>query len=162
MANKHLAIYLNDHLAGSTGALELLTHLADAHAGTPIGDALTQLHAEIEADRHELEHLIDRLQIAESGPRKVGAWLGEKLAQLKLQIDDQSTGAMRLFEGLEAVAIGIQGKRGLWRVLSVASETLTELQGIDYTELVQRSDDQHRRVEMMRLDAGRDAFETTG
>jgi len=159
MANKHLAIYLNDHLAGSTGALELLAHLAAAHADTPVGDTLTQLHAEIEADRQELEHLINRLDITESGPRKLGAWLGEKVAQLKLQMDDKATGAMRLFEGLEALAMGIQGKRGLWRVLGAASESLPELQGIDYQQLVQRSEDQHRRVEVMRLAAGQEAFE---
>lgn len=27
MANKHLAIYLNDHLAGATGALELVLNM---------------------------------------------------------------------------------------------------------------------------------------
>jgi hypothetical protein len=49
MANKHLAIYLNDHLAGATGALELLTHLIEAHDNTPVSDVLTQLHAAKEA-----------------------------------------------------------------------------------------------------------------
>jgi hypothetical protein len=161
MPNKHLAIYLNDHLAGATGALELLTHLETAHADTPVGDVLMQLHAEIEADRKELEHLIDRLDITVSGLRKAGAWLGEKLANIKLQLDDQSTGAMRLFEGLEVLAIGILGKRGLWRVLADASETLPELQGMDYRHLIQRAEDQHRHVEVLRLQAAKEAFETT-
>jgi hypothetical protein len=162
MANKHLAIYLNDHLAGSTGALELLTHLAAAHPDTPVGESLMQLHAEIEAERQQLEQLIDRLDITESGPRKLGAWLGEKLAQLKMQMDDKATGAMRLFEGLEALALGIQGKRGLWQALGMLSEALPELKGIDYNQLVQRSEDQHRRVEAMRLAAAKEAFEAKG
>ncbi|MEO7912387.1 MAG: hypothetical protein ABIV47_22300 [Roseiflexaceae bacterium] len=161
MANKHLAIYLNDHLAGATGALELLTHLAEAHADTQIGDILTSLHAEIDAERQELEQLIDRLDITVSAPRKLGAWLGEKLAYAKLQLDDKAAGAMRLFEGLEALAIGIQGKRGLWSVLGVVSERLPELQGIDYQQLVLRSEDQHRRVELMRLAAAKQAFEVS-
>jgi hypothetical protein len=162
VANKHLAIYLNDHLAGSTGALELLTHLAEAHSGTPVADSLMQLHAEIHADRQELEHLIARLHITESASRKVGAWLGEKMAQLKLQMDDKATGAMHLFEGLEVIAIGIQGKRALWRVLGVVSENDPELRGLDYNQLVQRSEDQHQRVEVMRLAAAKEAFEVTG
>jgi len=161
MANKHLGIYLNDHLAGATGALELLTHLEAAYADTPVADVLLQLHAEIEADRQELERLIDRLEITVSGPRKLGAWLGEKLAYMKLQLDDQASGAMRLFEGLEALAIGIQGKRGLWRVLADTSQALPELQGIGYDQLVRRSEDQHRRVEALRLQAAKRAFETT-
>ena len=161
MANKHLAIYLNDHLAGATGALELLAHLQEAHADTPVGAALAQLHSEIEAERQELERLIDRLQIRVSGPRKMGAWLGEKLAYIKLQLDDKASGAMRLFEGMEALSLGIQGKRGLWRVLAVESATLAELRGSDYDKLVQRSEDQHRRVEEMRLQAAKEAFEAT-
>jgi hypothetical protein len=161
MANKHLAIYLNDHLAGATGALELMTDLAEAHAGTPVGDSLRQLHDEIEAERQELERLIDRLDISVSAPRRMGAWLGEKLAYLKMQVDDKTTGAMRLFEGLEALALGIQGKRGLWRVLAIVSEADPDLRGLDYDQLVQRSEDQHRRVEQMRLAASKPAFETT-
>jgi hypothetical protein len=161
MAHKHLAIYLNDHLAGATGALELMDDLAEAHAGTPVGDALMQLHREIESERQQLERLVDRLDISVSGPRRMGAWLGEKLAYIKLQMDDKSTGAMRLFEGLEALALGIQGKRGLWRVLAIVSQADPELQGIDYEQLVQRSEDQHRRVEEMRLAAAREALEAT-
>jgi hypothetical protein len=161
MANTHLAIYLNDHLAGATGALELLTHLEAAHSNTPVGEVLTQLHAEIEAERQELEQLMDRLHITVSIPRKVSGWLGEKLAYIKLQLDDKSNGSMRLFEGLEALAIGIQGKRGLWRVLGIVSEQAAELQGIDYGQLAQRSEDQHRRVEKLRLDAAREAFGAT-
>jgi len=159
MAHKHLGIYLNDHLAGATGALELMADLAEAHAGTPVGDALTQLHNEIEAERQQLERLIERLDVSVSGPRRMGAWLGEKLAYIKLQIDDKSTGAMRLFEGLEALALGIQGKRGLWRVLAIISQADPDLHGIDYEHLVQRSGDQQRRVEEMRLAAAKEAFE---
>jgi hypothetical protein len=157
MANSNLAIYLNDHLAGATGALELLAHLEEAHAGTPVGDTLTQLHAEIEVDRQELEQLMDRLQIAVSVPRKVSGWLGEKLAYIKLQLDDKSNGPMRLLEGLEALALGIQGKRGLWRALAAVSE----LHGVDYDQLTQRAEDQHRRVEVLRLDAAKEALGAT-
>lgn len=160
MANKHLAIYLNDHLAGATGALELMSDLAEAHAGTPLGDQLMQLHDEIQSERQELERLIDRLGISVSSPRRMGAWLGEKLAYLKLQLDDKSTGAMRLFEGLEALSLGILGKRALWRMLAVTSKTEVDLHGLDYDQLMQRSEDQHRRVEEMRLAAGKQAFES--
>ena len=161
MANKHLAIYLNDHLAGATGALELMADLAEAHAGTSVGDSLMQLHGEIQAERKELERLLDRLDISISSPRRMGAWLGEKLAYLKLQLDDKASGAMRLFEGLEALSIGIQGKRALWRMLAIVSKTETDLHGLDYDQLVQRSEDQYRRVEDLRLAAGRQAFEST-
>lgn len=161
MANKHLTIYLNDHLAGATGALDLLAHLEEAHAGTPVGDSLAQLHADIEADCQELEQLMERLDISESAPRKVTAWLSEKMADLKLRLDDKTTGAMRLFEGLEALLLGTEGKRALWQALAVAAEAVPELQGVDYDRLAQRSQDQHNRVEMMRLDAAKAALAST-
>jgi hypothetical protein len=161
MTNEHLAIYLNDHLAGATGALELLAHLEEIHARTPVGDFLTQLHADIEADHQELKHLIARLHIQVNTPRRVAAWLGEKAAQLKLQLDDKASGSLRLFEGLEALLIGIEGKRGLWRALAAASEIVPELQGVDYAHLAQRAVEQHDRVEERRLEAAKEAFAAT-
>jgi len=161
MANTHLAIYLNDHLAGSKGALELLSHLEDAHASTPVGAALTQLHTEIDVDRRELEHLMQHLHVTVSIPRTVSGWLGEKFAYVKLQLDDKSNGSMRLFEGLEVLALGIQGKRGLWRSLAVVSEKVPELQGFDYDHLIQRAEEQRDRVEGMRLDAATEALGAT-
>ena len=161
MANKHLAMYLNDHLAGATGALDLLSHLEATYASTPVGDLLTQLHTDIEADRQELEQLMDRLDISVSIPRKLSGWLGEKMADLKLQLDDTSNGTMRLFEGLEVLLVGIEGKRGLWRALAVAAEAAPELRAVDYDHLAQRAEEQHDRVEAMRLDAAKAALAST-
>jgi hypothetical protein len=157
----HLAIYLNDHLAGATGALELLTHLQEAHAGTPLADFLTQLYADIEADHQELRHLINRLGMTESIPRKLTAWLGEKAAELKLQLDDNASGSFRLFEGLEALVVGIEGKRALWQALATASEVVPELKGVDYVGLAQRAQQQHDRVDEQRLNAAKEALVAT-
>src|SRR5438067_2160325 len=38
MGNEHIATYLNDHLAGSVVALELLEHLEAAHDNTPLAE----------------------------------------------------------------------------------------------------------------------------
>ena len=75
MAGNHLAAYLNDHLAGSVMAVDLLTQLEETHAGTEIARVFTELRADIEADRRELKSLMNKLEIAESRPRKVTAWL---------------------------------------------------------------------------------------
>jgi hypothetical protein len=158
MAYNHLAIYLNDHLAGSVVALDLIGHMASAHAGTPLERSLNQLRVEVEADRQQLQRLMDRLEIGESGPRKATAWLAEKAAQLKLLADDRASGALRLLESAEALSLGIEGKRGLWRVLDSASEELPELRGLDYAALERRAEDQRGRVEGIRLVAAKAAF----
>jgi hypothetical protein len=158
MANEYLATYLNDHLAGSVVAIELLEHLETAQAGTAMAPFLAQLHADIVADRQELEALIDRLNLAKSRPRQATAWLTEKMTELKLRLDDPSRGALHQLESLEAVQIGIEGKRALWRALATAAEYVPELQAVEYTRLEQRAVEQHSRVELVRLDAARAAF----
>jgi len=98
------------------------------------------------------------LQIAESRPRQATAWLAEKTTQLKLLLDDPSGGSLRLLEGLEAVAIGIAGKQALWRSLASVAADVPELQGVDYERLLQRSQDQRQRVEVLRLEAAKAAL----
>jgi len=157
MANEHLATYLNDHLAGSVVALELLEHL-EAQASTALGRFLAELRADVEVDRQELEGLMDRLHVAASRPRRATAWLTEKMTELKLRLDDPSAGALLRLESLEAVGLGILGKRALWRVLAAAAEGVPELRGVDYARLEQRAEEQHRRVEGVRLDTAKAAF----
>lgn len=94
-----------------------------------------------------------RFGVTPSGPRQAAAWLGEKLAQIKLTLDDSAAGAMRLFEGLEAVSLGIEGKRGLWQVLSVLAPANPLLQGLDYAHLMRRAEEQRGQVEHLWLSA---------
>src|SRR5258708_10833066 len=81
---RHLTVYLNDHLAGSMVAVELLMALERTHA--EIEPALAALRVDVEQDQTELKTLMDRLNIAESGVRKIAGWLAEKTTQLKMRI----------------------------------------------------------------------------
>lgn len=147
----HLTIYLNDHLAGSVVAVELLMALERTHAD--IEPALAALRADIEQDQAELKALMDRLNIAESGVRKIGGWLAEKATKLKMRIDDRSRGALRLFESLEALSLGIEGKLALWRALNAAADRVPHLKGADYERLTKRAIEQRSRAEALRLNA---------
>src|SRR5579884_562114 len=144
MSQQHVATYLNDHLAGSEVALELLEHLEQARAGTPVGRFAAELRAEIMADRRELEALMGRLQVGVSRLRKATAWVSEKAARLKLRLDDPSAGPFRLLEILDAVSIGIEGKRLLWLALAAAGERAPDLRGPDYARLQERAEEQRR------------------
>lgn len=158
MADKCIATYLNDHLAGSEAALQLLKHVERAHAGNPAARFAAELRSDITEDRRELEALMARLQVAVSGPRKLAAWLTEKMTELKLRLDDPGDGVLRLLEIFEAVSIGVEGKRLLWRSLATAAEGVPELAGPDYRLLQQRAEEQRRRVETVRLEAARAAL----
>lgn len=158
MAGEHIATYLNDHLAGATAAVELLEHLETAHAEGPVGQAAAGLRAEIEADRQELRALMGRLEIDESRSRKASGWLGSKVTELKLRLDDRAGGDLHLFEALEALSLGIEGKHGLWRALAAAAQGSPSLQVADYERLALRAVEQRGRVEAMRLEAARKAL----
>jgi len=156
MVNEHLATYLNDHLAGSVVAVELLERLEAA--GSSMTSTLAQVRSDIEADRAELRELMRRLEIAESRSRKVTGWIAEKFSQLKLRLDDPKGGSLRVLESLELVALGIQGKLALWRALGAAGGSDPALRVIDYERLAQRAQDQWQRVEVVRLEAAKAAL----
>ena len=46
---KDLDSYLNDHLAGSISALELIAHWVEAHKGEPLGSFFVEIEREIKA-----------------------------------------------------------------------------------------------------------------
>jgi hypothetical protein len=158
LADDHIATYLNDHLAGSVVAIELMENLEAVYAGKPIADFIAKLRADIEADVQELEHLMGRLQISESRTRKASAWLTEKFTQLKLRLDDPADGELRLFESLEALSLGIEGKRSLWLALSAAAEVSPQLRIADYQRLRQRAEEQRERLEAKRLEVAQRAL----
>lgn len=158
MSEQYVTTYLNDHLAGSVLALELLDQLQKQHAGTPLESLVAPLRVDIEADQSELKALIGRLGVGTSVLRKATAWLAEKVAELKLKADDPTDGPLRLLESLETVSLGIEGKRGLWIVLETTAASNPALRGIDYGRLGRRAEEQRSRVEAARLDAARAAL----
>lgn len=162
MASDALAIYLNDHLAGSVGALELIDTLAANEESRPLADTLRGLHREISADQRMLRELIARLDAGESSVKRAAAWLGEKAGRIRLALAAREEPALARLEGLEALAMGILGKRGLWLALAQVAESDARLQGPPYGELEVRALAQHEIVERERLAAAREALAARG
>lgn len=151
MSKEYLETYLNDHLAGSVVALEMLEKLEEHHRDTGIGQFASDLKADVADDRKELESMIERLELSEHSTRKAAAWLTEKFTELKLRWDDAGDRSFRLLETFEALALGIEGKRSLWLALQFAAKDSPALQIVDYDRLIGRAEEQRQRVEKMRL-----------
>jgi len=156
MTTSLLITYLNDHLAGSVAALELLDLLRKKNG--PDQDELGRLRSEIEEDQRVLRQIIERLGGRESQLRKAAAWLAEKLGRAKLQIDDEGHGELRSLEALEALELGIQGKLALWRALEAVAAARPELGALEFRALERRAEEQFARVDRLRLQAARAAF----
>jgi hypothetical protein len=149
---ERLHTYLNDHLAGSVAAIELLDDLIEHHSeDRPFRD----LRDEIQTDQDTLRDLIRKLGAKESAMRKAGAWLGEKFTRVKIGDADDGAG---LLQALEALALGITGKQLLWRSLAAIAPNFSALQGMDFSELEKRAHDQFEWVEGLRLEMARETF----
>ena len=144
---KDLAIYLNDHLAGSVGALELLDDLIDTHQDDGLAPFLQKLRAEITADQQELQQLMQHFGIEESKVRKAGAWMAEKFSRIKLRVGDSGEPNLALFQSLESLSLGIMGKRSLWRMLDAAARGTPRLAQFDFPRLEKRALDQFEEVQ---------------
>jgi hypothetical protein len=153
-----LTTYLNDHLAGSLAAVELLNHLRELSRGTGRERILLTLEAEIEKDRAVLQELLSELGGKESRVRSAAAWLTEKVGEAKLKLDDPGSGELRLLEALETLGLGILGKLALWRALEVAREEVPQLRKLDFAALKSRALAQHGQVETERLQAAHTAL----
>ena len=60
---KELASYLNDHLAGSISALELIAYWGEAHKGEPLGRFFVETEREIKSDQEVLRDVMRTLGV---------------------------------------------------------------------------------------------------
>jgi hypothetical protein len=145
---KNLDIYLNDHLAGSSGAIEVAKRCIDQNAGMPLAQFLTRLLAEIEQDQKTLADLMDRCGTPRNPFKQAGAWLGEKVSRLKLGTEARELSNLLT---LESLSLGIEGKACLWRSLKQVSASHEGLAGTDFDALIQRAETQRADLERERL-----------
>lgn len=149
-----LGTYLSDHAAGARGAVQLLEYLRDHREGEEVGRFAAALLADVESDRRVLVELLERIGRRGTARLKESiSSIAEKLAHLKPH--GYAAEGLGTLLALESLEMGIDGKRGLWSALRAAAADDTRLRGIDYDDLIQRAQDQHRRVEKMRLDVAR-------
>jgi hypothetical protein len=154
---KEVATYLNDHLAGSVAALEMLDQLIKTHEGKPLSHFFQELRADVRKDQEVLRMLVQRFG-KESAIRKAGAWMVEKFSRAKLKVAGENAGETGLVQALEALVLGITGKQLLWRALNATLGSSPLLRGADLAHLEERAIEQVERVEAKRLEAAREAF----
>lgn len=151
----YLAIYLNDHLLGSTVGRDLARRIAgrdDAYAAE-----LVRVAAEIDEDRERLIALMERLDVGRDRLKTIAGWVGEKAARLKLNGHLLSLSPLSRMEELEMLSLGIEGKASLWRALRASGDPRLDPAELD--ELLERAEGQREHVEALRLRA---AAETLG
>jgi hypothetical protein len=154
MTTEPIIVYLDDHLAGSATAIQIVEVLRD---DTGLGAWSVALLREIEADRGVLTDLRLRIDRTPNPLKDAIGWFAGALGRVKLH--QQVSGAVGKLEALEALAVGIQGKLALWRTLQVAPDR--RLSGVDFERLRARALAQYDEVEERRLEGARAVLGTT-
>ncbi len=153
---KDLDSYLNDHLAGSISALELIAHWAKIHKGEPLGSFFVETEREIKADQETLRDVMRILGVEESKVRQAGAWAAEKVGRARLMIAGDEQGSLGLVLTLEGLIMGVTGKKLMWRALAAAK--LPGLNSYNFEQLQRRAEQQVERIEAERIQAVSQAF----
>jgi hypothetical protein len=151
-AGRYLAVYLNDHLAGSTALIELVRRAAREHAGTELGGFLVKLQAEIAQDRQALRRVMDAAGARPSVAKVTVAWVAEKAGRGKLNGRIMGRSPLSPLIELEAVEVGIYGKLLLWRALRDRRPPGSA--AVDVDALIARAERQLDEVERHRTAAG--------
>jgi hypothetical protein len=155
--DKYLAIYFNDHLGGSTTGLELAKRIRGENEGTELGAFMEGLVEEIAEDRRTLLEFMDLIDADPDRLKVAGGWITEKLGRLKLNGQLIGYSPLSRFVELEALSLGIEGKRVLWVALL---ETQAERFGAErLRELVIRAERQREALEEHRRRAALEALE---
>jgi len=147
-----LAIYLNDHLAGSTAGMELARRLRGSNEDDPeFGPVLAEICGEIEAERETLQAVMEQLGVGESKLKPAAAVLAERLGRLKPNGQLLGYAPLSRLDELELLQLGVAGKRRLWRALEhTHAEELSEF---DLGALAELATSQLRRLEALHLKA---------
>jgi predicted DNA-binding ribbon-helix-helix protein len=160
MNEKYLRIYLQDHLAGSTAGLELARRARGSNQGTEYGPPLAQIADEIDADRRQLQGIMEDLGFGADRLKNLAFWAGEKVGRLKLNGELTSYSPLSRVVELEGLFAGVTGKRAVWASLLELAPTEPRLDVALLERLRDRADEQRQTVEELRLKAAREAFAT--
>ena len=157
-----LAVYLNDHLAGSMVGRELSRRSAGSNRGTLYEPFLSRLAQEIAEDRRSLLATMDALGVRVDRLKAAAAWGGEKLGRLKLNGQLRGYSPLSRVVELEGLALGVMGKRGLWITLGELARDHPVLVADELVVLRQRAESQLEGLETHRIQAVADAFGRRG
>lgn len=148
-----LGTYLNDHLAGSGVGLRLARRCAEENADNDFGPILQQLADEIEEEQKLLRRIISLLELPVNPLKKAAGAMLAHAGALKFNNKVFSYSPLSRLLELEALLIGVLGKRCLWQTLELVATEEPALTEFDFSALRERSDRQMSQLGQLRMQA---------
>lgn len=153
MDDTSLRTYLQDHLAGATGVIELV----DRRRSREPEAWLDRFRAQLATEHDIVTSLAEQLDSRAHPVKRSAGWMAEKAAQAKLVLDGRGDDALRDLLELEVMRTGVEGKRCLWRTLGELTDD-DRIAAIDLDRLRTWAEQQAEELERRRLAAARAAF----
>ena len=114
-----LVTYLHEHLSGADAAIRVVERLRRTQ--THERSLFDWLYNELDADHQVVQALLTRLGASSRSPKRL---LGQASGSVLKRLAGGMAGDLSLFRTLEALAIGVQGKRCMWRALQTVRPAL--------------------------------------
>ncbi|MDQ6899596.1 MAG: hypothetical protein M3072_08825 [Candidatus Dormibacteraeota bacterium] len=157
-SNEQIGIYLNDHLGGSVAGRDLAESIRKQHEGTALGEAMAPIVREIEEDQEKLSTFMRQLGVGESKVKVVAGSTLQKLSSLVFELGVEGDSPLNRFLEVEALLMGVNGKRELWLALQEAAAHRPDWPELDLRALIERADKQLQELERHRLQLAVAAF----
>src|SRR3954452_19400221 len=156
MADRFLRIYMNDQLAAGVLWREVARRAQRNNAGTEAAEALERVARAIAEDVATFAEVMDRLGLRRSPIKPAAAIAAERVGRLKLNGRLRSYSPLSRFVELDALVMGIEGKKILWQ--NLRDDAGLSLPDINFDALIERADGQRRTLEPFRAEAGREVL----
>ena len=142
-----LAAYLREHLSGADAAIQVVEYLRRTAPDAVERELFESLHKQFRFDRDVVEAVLVSLG---ASPRSIKRMAGQASGSVLKMMAGGHHGELSLFRTLEALAVGIQAKRCMWRALQVSFPDL-QVPGPRFVELEASALRQWEAVEEHRL-----------
>lgn len=144
-----LITYLREHLAGSDLAIRVVHRLNAAHHGAEDERLFQYLAREFEEDRSVVRAVLTQLGASARSIKRVAGVASGALLSVTAGGDP---GDLSLLRTLEALSIGVQGKRCMWRALQSLRAMPSSAPHMDFVELEAKAVRQWEAIEERRRD----------
>jgi hypothetical protein len=153
-----LGIYCNDHLAASTGGIELVSRMLGTHRGTTYEPRLAELLDELREERSALRASMTALGLPVRQYKQVASWIGEKLSRAKLNGHLLSRSPLSDLVEFEFISTAVLAKRAGFETLLEIAAVDTRLDAALIERLISQADKQHHWLADARREVAANVF----
>ena len=120
-----LATYLREHLSGSDAAIRVVERLRRTHAGTAEGRLFGALFIDFQHERDVVQAMLGEIGASTVSAKRIVTGAGGALMAPGAASSER--GGLAFFRALEGLAVGVQGKRLLWRAMQELEPPFTQI-----------------------------------